>query len=219
LFLAAAVGAIALLLAGYGVIVGLGALVGLILGSLAGMLSGLWLGRGSGRSVNLGGYSWSSESELRSAPPSDELLAEMRDTSEISSVDLGPIRAVRSVLATAEAGGLIVQLVSIEEHEAGSSMTFDVRARPGAYRSASWARVIVTDDLGTDYRAAGNAQSGDMNWMRYRVSVIPAAPPTATRLDIRIERFFDPFPSGGRAALGPWPFSVSLGPDEPAAGR
>jgi hypothetical protein len=212
LFLTALVGAIALLIAGYGVVVGLGALAGLILGSVAGMLSVMWLMRGFGRSVNFGSMDWSSESELRSGPPSDELLAEMREVGELSSIDLGPIRAVRPVLETAEAGGLIVQLVAIEEHEAGSAMTFDVRARPGAFRSASWVRAVVTDDAGTDYRAAGNGQGGDMSGMRYQVSVIPATPPAATRLDIRIERFFDPFPRGSRVAVGPWEFSVSLGP-------
>jgi hypothetical protein len=40
--------------------------------------------------------------------------------------------------------------------------------------------------------------------------VIAAIPPMARELSIRIDRFVDLFPVVGRAAVGPWSFSVAL---------
>jgi hypothetical protein len=212
LFLAVVVGAAALLIVGYGVVVGVGAIAGLILGSVAGILGSMWLGRGFGRSVTFGSMEWSSEK------PTPELMAEMREISEISGIDLGAIRSVRPVLATVEADGLSLQLVAIEQHEAGLAMTVDVRTRPGAFPPASMARVSVTDDVATAYRASAQGQGGSLGQMRYQVAVIPAPPPAATRLGIRIERFIDPFSDPGRATVGPWTFSVPLDPTGPTTG-
>lgn len=209
-------GAIALLIAGYGAAVGLGALAGLVLGFAAGTLGSMWLWRGSGRSVTIGGMAWSSDrptAELMA----DEQMAEMRDLGEISGVDLGTIRSVIPVLVTTGAGGLSVQLVTIERHEAGLAITFGVHAQPGALPPASMARVALADDVGTVYRASAQGQGGSPGQMRYQVTAIPALPPAATRLDVRIERFLDPFPGGRRAAVGPWAFSVPLPPTEPSA--
>ena len=49
LFLAIVIVAIAALLGGYGVPVGIGALAGLVLGAIAGALGSLWVARGAGR--------------------------------------------------------------------------------------------------------------------------------------------------------------------------
>ena len=221
LFLAIVIAAVVLLIAGYGFAVGLGALAGLILGFAAGTLGSLWLWRDSGRSVTISGMAWPSErptAELRADElRADELMAEMRDLSEISGVDLGTIRSVVPVLASAEAGGLAVQLVSIEHHEAGLAMAVRVHAQPGALPPASMARVVVTDDAGTPYRASAQGQGGSPGQVRYQVTAIPAPPPAATRLDVRIERFLDPFPGGRRATICPWSFSVPLHPAEPSA--
>jgi hypothetical protein len=211
-FLAVVVGAVGLLIAGYGVPVGLGALAGLILGAVAGMLSALWLMRGFGRSVSFGGYDWSSEdTALR---PSAEDMAAMHELAELSGIDLGPIRSIRPVLQTVEAGGRSVQLVAIEEHEAGLSMVFEVRTGPGVRPPGSMARVSLTDDAGTAYRAAGQGQGGWPGRMRYEVTATPALPPTATRLDVRVERFVDHFRRPAADDAGPWVFSVPL--DRPA---
>lgn len=219
LFLAAVLGAVALLIAGYGVAVGLGALVGLMLGGVAGLLSVLWLMRGFGRSVNVAGMEWSSytyddQSDERSTV---EFATEMHELADLHGIDLGPIRAVRPVLQTVEAGGLSVELVAIEEHQAGLAMTLDVRSGPGALPPASMARVVLADDLGTPYRASAQGQGGWPGRMRYEVTAIPALPATATRLDVRIDRFFDPFPGGrGRGqADGPWAVAVPLEPIQP----
>ena len=46
--------------------------------------------------------------------------------------------------------------------------------------------------------------------MRYEVMVIPAIPPKARELSIRIDRFVDFFPGVGRTVVGPWSFSVTM---------
>ena len=209
-------GAVTLLIAGYGAAVGFGALAGLVLGFAAGTLGARWLWRGSGRSVTIGGMAWSSD-RATAELTADELLAEMRDLSEISGVDLGTIRSVMPVLVTTDAGGLSVQLVTIERHEAGLAITFGVRAQPGTLPPASMARVALADDVGTVYRASAQGQGGSAGQMRYQVTAIAAVPPAVTRLDVRIERFLDPFPGGRHAAVGPWGFSVRLPPTEPSA--
>jgi hypothetical protein len=137
-------------------------------------------------------------------------MAEMQELGEISGVDIGAVRSVLPVLATAEAGGVNVQLVSVEVHEAGLAMTFDVASHLGTLPPASMARLAVSDDAGTTYRASAQGQGGLPGRMRYAVIAIPTPPAAATALQVRIERFFDPFPGGRSAAVGPWAFSISL---------
>jgi hypothetical protein len=197
---------IGLLIAGYGVAVGLGALVGLVLGFVAGSVGSLWLARGPGRSVSFGGREWSSYS----TGPDPEQIGEMRDLAEISGVSLGAVRSVTPVLSTAEAAGLVVQLVTVEHHEGGLTMILEVRPRPGTVSPGSIARVRVSDELGTRYRALAMSQGGSAGEIRYTLTVIPAPPAEATRIDVVIERFMDAFP--GRSldgTAGPWSFSVS----------
>lgn len=215
LFLGVVVLAVGLLIAGYGVAVGVGALAGLVLGFLAGTFGALWLGRGSGRSITFGGMESSSES----GQPTAELMREMQELGEISSVDIGPVRSVLQVLASAEAGGLIIQLVSAEIHEAGLAMTFDVAGHLGALPPASMARLAVSDDAGTTYRASAQRQGGLPGRMRYAVTAIPTPPAAATALHARIERFFDPFPHGRSSAVGPWSFTIPLGSSGESAAR
>ena len=206
-FLLAVAGAVVLLIAGLGVPVGVGALVGLILGFVAGMLGVLWALRGPGRSVSFAGMDWSSDS----TPPAESVLAEMNELTAVQQIDLGGIRAVRPALQTVEAGGLTVQLVALEEREAGMTLDLDVRVGVGARPPAHMARVAVTDDLGTAYRASAMSQGGSPSHMRFGVSVIPALPPTATRLDVRVEQFVDPFQGHTADQAGPWAFSIDLG--------
>lgn len=116
------------------------------------------------------------------------------------------------MLARVEAGGLDVDLVMVEVHEAGLAMTLDVASRPGTLPPASMARVSVSDDTETAYRASAQGQGGLPSRMRYVVTAIPAPPPATSRLEITIEWFFDPFPGGRQQASGPWMFSVALPP-------
>ena len=205
-FLVAVAGAVVLLIVGYGVPVGLGALVGLILGFVAGMLGVLWALRGAGRSVSFAGMEWSSDSP----PPTETLMAEMKELTEVQQIDLGTIRAVHPALQTVEANGLAIQLVSLEEREAGMTLDLDVRVGVGARPPASMARVSVTDNLGTNYRSSAMGQGGSPSHMRFEVSVIPALAAAATRLDVSVERFVDPFQGGLADQAGPWAFSIPL---------
>lgn len=196
--------AIALLVAGYGVAVGLGALVGLILGLIVGLFSMRWLGRDFNRSISFGSGEWSSDG------PPPEALREMQELTEVIGVDVGPISSVRPVLATVSSGGLTLQLASIEHHEGGLIMTMEARPAAGVMAPMGMAHVKVTDDVGTGYRASAQGQGGSPGQIRLEIVAIPVPPPTATRLGISVERFVDPFGSQDRLPHGPWTFDVSL---------
>jgi hypothetical protein len=204
--------AIVALLAGYGVPVGVGALAGFILGAIAGLFGVLWVGRGAGRSIQLGGMSWSSSGSGADAGPAD--AAQLREMSELASIDLGPIRTVLPVLATAETNGFSVQLVTAEIHEAGLRLEIDVRPAPGSLPPGFFADLAVSDDVGTRYRASGQGSGGGSNPMRYAVAIVPAPPGSTRELELRIERFLDPFPGAGRVTAGPWTFRIALTGDQ-----
>jgi hypothetical protein len=75
----------------------------------------------------------------------------------------------------------------------------------------SMARVAISDDAGTAYRASAQSQGGWPNRVRVLVSAIPAPPAGAGNLTIRFEEFVDPpFPHMSRPVTGPWTFSVAL---------
>jgi hypothetical protein len=208
LFWAIVLVAIVALLAGYGVPVGVGALVGLALGAIAGAIGVLWLVRGPGRSIHLGGYSWSSYDTT--GPPGVELAAEMAEMADVLAVDLGPIHSILPVLSTVEADGLEVQLLAIEMHEAGASLGFDVRARPGSLPPLPMVNVSVTDDVGTPYRALGQGQGGGPGRTRYEVTVVPAFPKVSRHVSVQIDGFIDPFQGARRTPAGPWVFNVTI---------
>jgi hypothetical protein len=207
-FVVIVVVAIVALLAGYGIPVGISALAGFILGALAGLFGALWLTRGMGRSLTFGSMSWSSADA--SDRPGSEQFAEMRQLSELMQIDLGPIRSIVPVLATSDARGYAVQLVAMEVREGGMLMTLDVRPQPGSPPPGFWADVTVHDDADTAYRAAGQNNGGGVVPARYIITIVPAPPLHARRIDAVIGRFMDPFPGGGRTTGGPWAFSVDV---------
>lgn len=211
-FLLAVAGAVVLLIAGLGVPVGIGALVGLILGFVAGMLGFLWALRGAGRTVNVAGVAWTT----KTPQPAEDVLAEVRELTDVQQIDLGPIRAVRPALQTVEVGGLTLQVVALEEREAGLSLDLDVRVGVGARPPGHMARVAVTDDVGTAYRASAMNQGGSAGHLRYEVAIVPTHPANASRLDVRVERFVDPFDRATADQAGPWAFSIDLGSPGPA---
>jgi hypothetical protein len=216
LFLAIVLVAIVALLAGYGLPVGVGALVGLVLGAIAGVVGVLWLMRGPGRSVQLGSYSWSSSDTLSSSDttrvPSRDSVAEMHELMEVLAVDLGSTDSIVPVLSTVEAAGLEVQLLAIELHQAGASLSLGVRAQPGTLPPLPMVKVSVTDNVGTPYRALGQAQGGGPGRLRYEVTVIPAIPNVSRRLSVQVDGFLDPFGGARRPLAGPWTFDVRLAP-------
>ncbi|TME12518.1 MAG: hypothetical protein E6I65_03690 [Chloroflexi bacterium] len=207
-FVAIVAVAIVALLAGYGIPVGVGALAGFILGALAGLLGSLWLIRGMGRSLTFGGMSWSSSDEQGQLAPQE--MTDMREMSELLQVDLGPIRSIVPVLETSNAGGYEVQLVTAEMREGGLLMILEVRSKPGSLPAGFWADVTVHDDAGSTYRASGQNIGSGPSPTRYLVTIAPTPPAAARRLEVVVERFMDPFPGGGRIAMGPWAFTVEL---------
>jgi hypothetical protein len=130
---------------------------------------------------------------------------------ELSQVDLGRPIMVRPVLATDERRGLAVQVVALVHYEAGLRLDVEVRPTPGTPQPGHFARIVVTDDVGTSYRASGQG-SGGTNPARYDVRAIPAPPVAATALTIRFDSFADPFPGATRSTAGPWTISVPLSP-------
>jgi hypothetical protein len=193
----------ALLLTGAnGSSVALGIAAGLIVGLLLAVVGILFL------VGSRGGVSWSTSSRTSAMRPDDPQLAELREMAELQSIDLGDVLEVRSVLQTAEAGGLRLQLVSVERCAAGVRLSIDVRPLPGSPAPGPFAEVMATDDVGTSYRAAVQMGGGSVP-MRFAVALVPAVPAGARRLALEIRRFYEPF-GGFKSTPGPWRFEVAL---------
>ncbi len=106
---------------------------------------------------------------------------------------------------------LELQLLDVELREAGLVLNLDLRAGPGVLMPPSMARVAISDEAGTAYRASAQSQGGGPTRIRVLVSAIPAPPAGARNLTVRFEEFVDPpFPHMGRPVAGPWTFSVPL---------
>ncbi|HEV2005598.1 MAG TPA: hypothetical protein VGQ85_03210 [Candidatus Limnocylindrales bacterium] len=211
--LAILIGTIALLVAGYGLAVGLGALAGLVLGFAVGLFAffSTWQGRGQVTFGNSGSSgSWSYMSNV-SMDETESPMENMRELSEVFTVDLGPVRSIIPVLATSVAAGLTLQLLDVELHEAGLALNLDMEVGHGVLMPPSMARVSITDEAGTAFRASAHSQGGSPTRVRVQVVAIPV-PPTGTRnLIVRIAEFVDPpFPHMGRPVAGPWTFAISL---------
>jgi hypothetical protein len=207
-FIGLVLAAIALLIAGYGPAVGLGAFVGFVLGTLAGLVGLMWLGRGSGRTFGVGGMHWLSADQSRGPDP--DQMAEMHAMFEIFGVDLGEVRRVIPVLATTAAAGLAVELVAVEVREAGLGMTFDVAIGLGTPQPPGMARLSIRDATGTAYRGSVQGGGSALSRTRFTAVAIPAPPPGADALTVSLDELLDPFPGPGRRVVGPWVFRVSL---------
>jgi hypothetical protein len=201
---------IGLLIAGYGLPIGVGALVGFILGALAGLVGLLWLARGPGRTIGVGPFQWNLLSD-GSGNPDLEAMTLMRELSEVLSVDLGRVERVVPLLQTTVAAGLTIQLVDLEVHEAGLTLNFDVEIGIGSTHPPHMARLTISDDAGTPYRASVQGKGAAPARMRLLGVGIPMIPPSARRLTVRLEEFLNPFPPIDDPLVGPWVFEVDLG--------
>jgi hypothetical protein len=206
--LAILLGTSGLLIAGYGLPVGLGWLAGLFLGFLGGLFAWLWTLQGRGQ-VTFGGATGSSSNAWLSADP-DTARAQLHELTEVLPVDIGRVRGIVPVLASAKAGGLAIELVDAELCEAGLGFNVDVHILPGTLPPPWLARVSIEDDSGTAYRASAQGQGSGPPRLRIRIVAIPLPPASATKLTLRIEEFLDPFPGRGRALPGPWTFEIPL---------
>jgi len=148
---------VVLLLAGYGVPVGVGLLAGLVLGGVVGLFSGLWLGvRGRGRSMTIGSMNIS---PLEEGAPT-EMPEIFRDIGRVQRVDHGGLVRVIPGGAVADAGGVAVELIALEIRAAGAVAHLAAAVEPPNGTLGSFARVSVEDDLGTAYVAAAMGTSG-----------------------------------------------------------
>lgn len=208
LLLAILLGTSGLLIAGYGLPVGLGWLAGLFLGFLGGLFAWLWTLQGRGQ-VTFGGASGSASTAWLSEDP-DTARSQLHELTEVLPVDIGRVRAIVPVLADAEAGGLSIELVDAELCEAGLGFNVDVHVLQGTLPPPWLARVSIADDAGTSYRASAQGQGSGPPRLRMRIVAIPLPPASATNLTLRIEEFLDPFPGMGRSVKGPWTFAIPL---------
>jgi len=202
------VAAAALLVAGWGVPVGVGVFIGLVLGFVA-ILAAMAIAQRSGGSVSF--------SSLRAASnyaePDHALLEKHgRDSMRVMGIDAGDLRRVIAVGAAVEAGGVRLELIAVELRTDGGLATLVAQTRPPIGPAGHFAEVRVSDDANTAYVAAGQGMGGPTpTTIRHEVRFAPAPPEAAAFLAITIDRFIDPFPRGALPIEGPWKFEIGLG--------
>lgn len=209
--LALVVAGAVLLVAGYGVPVGVGLLAGLILGWMVGLVSAVWLAGGAsgGRSFQIGPWRASSD-----GPPIAEIQRYSRALERVAGVEISPVRRVLLVAQSMEASGVRLELGALEIHEDGGLVSLIARTSPPLGPLGPFAEVVVEDDFGSRYLAAGTMLNGSGPTGRHEIRFAPAPPEAATRLTIRIDHFADPFrraPDESGKVAGPWEFRVPLG--------
>jgi hypothetical protein len=142
--------AAALLIAGYGVPVGIGVIAGLLLG---GAVSLAFVGL-SPRSGHGGMFMWS-----RGGPANepDHVLIQRhgRDSMRVAGVDASALRRVISLGDAVEASGARVELMALEIREDGAIATFVAHTRPPVGQVGHFVEVTVSDEAGTAYLASG----------------------------------------------------------------
>lgn len=199
----------ALLVAGWGIAVGIGVFVGLVLG-LTAILASMVMARRAGGSA---GFSWLSAVPGQTEPDHAMLRRHGRDSMRVAGIDAGELRRVIAVGASVEAGGVRLELIAIELREDGGLATVVARTRPPIGPAGHFLEVLVSDDAETAYVAAGQGTGGsDPTTTRHEVRFAPAPPPTAMLLKLSIDRLVDPFPRGGTPIEGPWAFEIRLRP-------
>ena len=198
----------ALLIAGYGVAVGVGVMAGLVLGGAV-ILAFLAMNPRSGSSV--GFRTWGHGGGSPSGPAMAFLEHHGRDSMRVAGVDAGALRRVIPLGEAVEAGGARVELVALEIREDGCIATLVAHTRPPLGAVGHFVEVTVSDDPGTTYVASGQGSGG--SWpgaSRHEIRFAPAPPEGSRTLTIRIEAFMDPFPGPSVELRGPWEFHVAL---------
>ena len=199
--------AAALLIAGYGVAVGVGVLAGLVLG-LATILAFLAM-----RPQTSGGSSYAFLSPTPDQRQSGQERVERHhhDWMRVAGVDASALRRVIAVGASVEAGGANAELVAVEIREDGGIAAVVTHTRPPVGQTGHFVDVTVTDDAGTEYAAAGQGSGGgSIGASRYDIRFAPAPPSGARVLTVRIDAFIAPFPGPLERHDGPWEFRIPL---------
>jgi hypothetical protein len=199
--------AAALLIAGYGVAVGVGVIAGMLLG-LAAILAFLAMRpRTSGGSS----YSFGSWSRDPSQPDQDVLQRHHHDWMRVAGVDASALRRVIAGGTSVAAAGVRVELVALEIREDGGVATVVAYTRPPVGQVGSFVAVSVTDDAGTGYAAGGQGSGGgNVGNSRYDIRFAPTPPVDARSLTILIDSFLSPFPGPTVQLDGPWELRIEL---------
>jgi hypothetical protein len=197
-----------LLIAGYGLPVGVGVIAGLVLG-LAVVLAGLAM---NSRSRSMHRFGTASAPLIAMDEPAHESIARMSgDAMRVAGVDAGSLHKVIGLGDTVTAAGVTVELIALEIRDDGCVATVVTHTRPPIGPAGHFAVVEVTDDVATEYVASGAGSGGaGPAASRHELRLAPAPPPDARTLTIRIDRFVDPFPGPLTELRGPWEFAVSL---------
>ncbi len=128
----------------------------------------------------------------------------------------GPLRSVVAIGQTAEAGGVIVELIALEVRATFAVLTW--RARPDGLRLLGSPESSVADDAGTRYRAWSTSSSGGEHGSQGEITILPSPPETARVLTVEFVAFghYGPFPSMLPRAIrddraeGPWLFELPI---------
>ena len=208
LFLAVVVAAAALRIAGLGVAVGIGMIVGFLLGWLV-IVAFLAMNPGSRPSVA------HLTSNTRGPSPDQAAIELMErhgfDSMRVAGVDSGALRRVIPVGSSVEQAGVRIELVALEIREDGVIATIVAHTRPPLGHMGHFIEVAVSDDAGTTYVASGQGIGGSgPGTSRCEIRVAPAPPAGARVLQIRVERFIEPFVRRETQVAGPWEFRVDL---------
>jgi len=200
--------AAALLVAGWGIAVGIGVFVGLVLGFTA-ILVVMAIAQRSGGSAS---FAWMKAGPNQTEPDHALLERHGRDSMRVAAIDAGELRRVIAVGAAVEAGDVRLELIAVELRTDGGLATLVAQTRPPIGPPGHFADVRVSDDVNTAYVAAGQGMGGPTpTTTRHEVRFAPAPPAATAVLSITIDRFIDPFPSGALPIEGPWKFEIGLG--------
>lgn len=200
--------AASLLVAGWGVAVRVGVFVGLVLG-LTNIIAAMAIAQRTGGSAS----SWLHADSSPAGPGRALLDRHGHDSMRVAGIDGGDLRRVIAVGSSFEAGGVRLELISVELRTDGGVATLVAQTRPPVGLAGPFVEVRVSDDTETTYVAAGQGMGGSgPTTTRHEVRFAPAPPAGAKVLTLSIDRFVDPFPGGATPIEGPWTFEIRLGP-------
>ena len=208
LLLTVGVVAAALLIAGYGVPVGIGLIAGLLLGAAA-LLALVGLSRRAAWSAPI--RSWGTQEGSAHQPDRALMERHGRDAMRVAAVDASTLRRVVAVGGHQDNGGARVELIVVELREDGGIATLVAHTRPPVGVVGHLVEAAVSDDVGTAYVASGQASSGSgPGTSRHEIRFAPAPPEGAHVLSIEVASFVDPFPQRVAELVGPWEFRIPL---------